>query len=660
MRILSILLVMALMVSCAPKQHVAQLQPSPMPDETQLVLPDLPDEPGKEEVKHEPTVSPVIVEEGENNEKYIILNFENTDIRTIIDTFSEILGINYILTPGIAGSVTIQSYNKFPVSELYDIFQSLLEINGLTAIKEGSFYRIVPLDTARQQPLDIQKGKEFNMTLDGSFVTQLIPLQYVKASEIANIFRNLMPRGTDLIVYEPANMLIVTALPPTLVKFMKLIKALDVHETDSETVRTFVYHVEYGEAKKLADLLKNMYPESKSDTTKTAAAATTLRTTATRRPTSPQITNTSEALPGEIGDITVTAYEDINALLIKCTPKTYISLLEVLQKIDVPVKQVVIEVLIAEVTLTDSTSFGIQWLLSGNSTTGFAPDSTPDTGFSFTDAQGNPIPKLGSFVYGTINKSVANIFLQALADESRVNVLANPQILAVDNQEAEIKIGNEVPTATGLTQQPSTGGGTTLVSSGQIQYRTVGTILTVTPHITEAGNVSMKLVVEQSGIGTETTLGSGSFPSFTSRKATTSAVVHSGRTLFLGGLISEETTNAKSGIPGLIKIPLLGALFGSTDIKTTKRELLVMVTPHVIGDQYEARQITRDFQNRVRTIKKRLDRLDKTDSNVFLPPHYNDEDMGGDAGIMNTPDATSGGGDSSGAPNSSIILPDEQ
>jgi len=189
MRILSILLVMALMVSCAPKQHVAQLQPSPMPDETQLVLPDLPDEPGKEEVKHEPTVSPVIVEEGENNEKYIILNFENTDIRTIIDTFSEILGINYILTPGIAGSVTIQSYNKFPVSELYDIFQSLLEINGLTAIKEGSFYRIVPLDTARQQPLDIQKGKEFNMTLDGSFVTQLIPLQYVKASEIANIFQ---------------------------------------------------------------------------------------------------------------------------------------------------------------------------------------------------------------------------------------------------------------------------------------------------------------------------------------------------------------------------------------------------------------------------------------------------------------------------------------
>ncbi len=225
LRLFSFIAALFLLASCAPKKEaVTQAALMPPPSEEALVLPELPPEPeAAEEVALTPRATgPVLFEETED-EKYIILNFENTEIRTIIDTFSEILDNNYILTPGISGTVTIQSYHKFPVSDLYQIFQSVLEINGLTAIRENSFYRIVPLDTARQQPLDIKSGTAVEVRLDGSFVTQLVPLQYVKASELANIFRNLMPRGTDLIIYEPANMLIVTALPPTLVKFMKLI-----------------------------------------------------------------------------------------------------------------------------------------------------------------------------------------------------------------------------------------------------------------------------------------------------------------------------------------------------------------------------------------------------------------------------------------------------
>jgi general secretion pathway protein D len=592
----------------------------PPPSEEALVLPELPPEPeAAEEVTLSPQATGLVLFEETEDEKYIILNFENTNIRTIIDTFSEILDINYILTPGISGTVTIQSYHKFPVSNLYQIFQSVLEINGLTAIKEDSFYRIVPLDTARQQPLDIKSGMDVEIRLDGSFVTQLVPLQYVRATELANIFKNLMPRGTDLIIYEPANMLIVTALPPTLVKFMKLIAALDVPETEAEAIRAFVYHVENGEAKKLADILKTLYPpEKKGVTPATAPTPAPARALpGARRPaTAPTFTATAEALPGVIGDITVTAYEDINALIIKCTPKSYIALLEVLKKIDIPVKQVVIEVLIAEITLTDSTDFGVQWLMdSGATTAGFTTSSTPLTGFTFDP----PVPKFASLISGTIDRTFLQSFITALSGESRINVLASPQILALDNKEAEIKIGDEVPTATGLTQQPATGGGTTLVSSGQIQYKTVGTILKVTPHITETGNVSMKLVVEQSGIGTDVTLGSGTFPSFSTRKATTSAVVSTGRTLFIGGLISEDNNLSRSGVPGLSKIPILGYLFGTTDHRITKRELLVMVTPHVIGNQKEADEITRDFQNRVRTIKKRLEKLDAKGKNVFLP-----------------------------------------
>lgn len=617
-KLCSMIFALILLGSCATKKEVVREQPElePLPQEEALVLPELPPEPEPDrEVTLPPSAPESVVLEETEEKKYIILNFENTDIRTIIDTFSELLDINYILTPGISGTVTIQSYHKFPVEDLFNIFQSILEINGLTAIKENSFYRIVPLDTARQQPLDIRKGKELNVKLDAAFVTQLVPLQYVRANEVANIFRNLMPRGTDLIVYEPANMLIVTALPPTLVKFMKLVDALDVLETESESIRTFVYHVENGEAKTLAEILKNLYPSEEAQPRAAAAAPTPARRPIPRGAVTPRVTTAAaEALPGDIGEITVTAYEDINALLIKATPKTYVALLEVLKKIDVPVKQVVIEVLIAEITLTDSTDFGVQWLLdSGATTAGFTTSSTPKTGFS------SESPLFQTLAAGTIDKTFLEGFLTALATESRVNVLASPQILALDNKEAEIKIGDEVPTATGLTQQPATGGGTTLVTSGQIQYRTVGTILQVTPRITEAGNVNMKLVVEQSGIGDSVIVGSGEFPRFTTRRATTSAVVKSGRTLFLGGLISDDKNVTRTGIPGLSKIPILGYLFGTTSDTRTKRELLVMVTPHVIGDQKAAENITREFQNRVRTIRKRLDELETTGENIFLP-----------------------------------------
>ncbi len=616
-RVLPLVVLVFLASSCATKKEAViavETLPSPptIAEASETPAPQ-PEPVTKDKSTITTPAEPVILEE-EADRKYIVLNFENTDIRTIIDTFGEILGINYILTPGISGTVTIQSYDRFPVEELFYVFQSVLEINGLTAVKEASFYRIVPLDTAKQQSLDVDSGKALDVRLDGSFLTQLIPLQYAKASDIAGILRNLMPRGADLIVYEPANMLIVTALPPTLVKFMKLISALD--EQDTESIRTFVYHVENGEAKKLAEILKTLYPEDKTPRAPSAAAPPVQPPA---RAPAPSRAETAESLPGEIGAITVTAYEDINALIIKCSPRTYVSLLEVLKQIDVSdisVRQVVIEVLIAEITLRDSTDFGIQWLLeSGATTTGFSDSSTPRTGWS-TDP---PEPIFAALISGTIDKTFIQAFITALASESRVNVLANPHVLALDNKAAEIKIGDEIPTATGLTQQPATGGGTTLVSSGQIQYRTVGTILKVTPHITEAGNVNMDIVVEKSGVGQEVTLGTGTFPSFTTQTATTSAVVSTGQTLFIGGLISDSKSTTRRGLPVLSKIPVLGYLFGTTTDTVEKRELLVLVTPHVIENRREAEEITRGFQRRVKTIKKRLEHLDSTGTNVYLP-----------------------------------------
>jgi general secretion pathway protein D len=569
-------------------------------EEKKFVLP-LP--PPPKAVKKPPRAAPLRIEEIED-EKYIILNFENTDIQTIISTFGELMGINYILTPGITGNVTVQSYNKFPIADMFQIFQTLLEINGLTAVKEGSFYKIIPIDSAKQQPLEVGKGRLDEVHLDASFVTQLIPLENVKASETANILRNLMPRGTDLIVYEPANMLIVTAQPPTLAKFMKIIEALDLAEMESESIRTFVYYVENGKAETLEGILKTVYSEKKSSRGKTAAApAVPQRRTRTTRTTSSQ----AQTLPGTLGEITVTAYEDINALIIKCSSRTYLSLLEVLKKIDVPPKQVLIEVLIAEIRLEDASQYGLQWLVKSDrgDTFGFTSANVENPPIITTEHPGSGSGIFSAVVSGLSGNAQYNYVISAAASATNIKVLASPHILVMDNQEAEIKTGKEIPTATSTTE--STEGTTT---SSQIEYKTVGTILTVTPHITEKGRVSMKLAIEKSDTGKSTTLGSGTYPDFTTNKATTYAVVDNGHTLIIAGLIEESKDKSRTGIPFLSRIPILGYLFGYSEDKTERNELIVMVTPHVISNQDEADELTRSFKNKVRTINKAIKEMD--------------------------------------------------
>lgn len=584
-----------LLSSCAKKQEVKPSEPTAPPAAVseKLVLPE-PPAPARPEAteQRQSKPQPFTLEE-HAEDKFIILNFEDTDIKTVIATFAELLDMNYILTPGISGSVTIQSYKKFPVSELFSIFQTILEVNGLTAVSEGTFFRIIPIDAAKQSPIEIAKGTEIEYRLDSAFVTQLVPLQFVKASDIKNNLGALMPRGTDIIVYEPANMLIVSALPSNLRKFMKLIEALDISETERETQRTFVYYVENGEAKKLAEILKSVYAEKKESG---AAEAAPLQ----RRVPVPGSPQAASALPAEIGEISITAYDDINALIIKASPQTFLTLLEVLKKLDVPVKQVLIEVLIAQVELKGSNEFGFQWLLShsGGDTTGFiTPGLTepalPDRKDLAAFTKGQP----GGFAYVLTEKNFAAI-IKALAKESKLNVMASPHILTMDNREAKIQIGSREPIFTSV-QQGTAG---TLVQQ-QIQYIDVGRLLTVRPHITEKNRVTLDLRLEVSAVGSTGTTGS---PSFDTKKAETSAAIQSGHTLILGGIISEEKKSSRSGIPFLSKIPILGYLFSSTTEENDKRELILMVTPYVVGSQDEADSLSNDYQERVRVIKEKF------------------------------------------------------
>ena len=368
-------LLLLLVASCAPKQEVKQEEQIITPPAAEEVtLPDTARQQEKKEVK-----KPAPEAEKKAEEQYVMLNFENADISTVINTVSEMLKMNYILAPGVTGKITIQSRTKVPLSELFSTFQTMLEFNGFTAIKDGSFYRIVPIDTAKQQPVKVDTGKNPETSKDSSFVTQQIPLEYVKANDIANIVRNLMPRGTDIIVYEPSNMLIVTSSPSGIVKTMKLLEAIDIPSGERESIKTFVYYVENGEAKNLASILKSLYGKQKGDqaakaTTQPTQAAQAASRCSVRRGTptpAPQPAAAPQSagatvlegvggLPGTIeGDVVFDSYDAINALIIKSTPRAYLTLLETIKKLDIQPKQVLIEVLIAEVTLDDSNQPGL-------------------------------------------------------------------------------------------------------------------------------------------------------------------------------------------------------------------------------------------------------------------------------------------------------------
>ncbi|MBU1053894.1 MAG: hypothetical protein KKC46_08700 [Proteobacteria bacterium] len=564
----------------------------------------------------------------EYNQNEIMLNLDGADIGTAISSIGEMLNINFILSPEVKGKVTIQTYRKFPSSDLFQIFQTILEINGFTAVKDGPLYKIIPIDTARQQPLDVQTGKEYKRGDYSSFLTQIVPLEYVKAGDILNVVRNLMPRGTDLIIYEPSNILIITAPAAALTKVMKIIEILDVNAEYRESVKSFVYLVENGEAQKLADVLKSLYLDKKNTSGKTILIPPSQNTPGPNSQFSADTTTVktkSGELQGNVdGEITIIPYEEINALIIKTTTRNYLTVLNILKKLDIPSKQVLIEVLIAEVTLSDKTQFGLEWLLKGSVSIDGHSDNIIG-GFTSSLLSGTITPTLDSAT-GQISNIITTLpsgtafaavirpdrygtVLNAFASQGKLNILASPHILAMDNKEAKIEIGEEIPIATGFQQQPSTStttGTTAFVAAGQIQYRTTGVLLTVLPSITEKNKVKLKINQEISNRGVDIALAGITSPSFTKRKAETIGVVEDGHTLVIGGLISEQTNSSEEGIPFLSKVPLLGSLFGVTSDETKKTELLIMVTPHVASSSEDADKITKDFQYRVKTINKKM------------------------------------------------------
>jgi len=294
--------------------------------------------------------------------------------------------------------------------------------------------------------------------------------------------------------------------------------------------------------------------------------------------------------------VRIVADESRNALVILATPEEFRQVQAALQRLDVPPNQVLIEATIAEVTLNNSLRFGVQYFLKGN---GFANEDQTSVGLSTSGSRIIPSPELPGFnaILGRVGDP--RVVLSALDNMTDVKVVSSPQVVVLDNQEALLKVGDRVPVTTREAQSvldPEA----PIVNT--IEFQDTGVILRVIPRINAGGTVSMDIAQEVSAVS-ETANTGRLTPTITQRRIESSVAVPTGQTVVLGGLISEEGANGKSGVPVLSDIPVLGHLFGTTTTRDRRTELIVFITPRVLHNADEARRITEELMGKLKSMR---------------------------------------------------------
>jgi general secretion pathway protein D len=318
-------------------------------------------------------------------------------------------------------------------------------------------------------------------------------------------------------------------------------------------------------------------------------------------------------------EVRVVADEVSNSLVILATKKDYDEILNVLRDLDVVPRQVVIEVLIAEVNLNKGMSFGVQGIVSDNVggvptpspvPTGPTPVPTAESDAALGSILQNDVTDMakrfiqtaagsGALTAFITDRDTFEVTVTALATAGRAKVLASPHILTADNREASIVIGEEIPVLSSqanLAGIQGANGQTALVNN--IQYRSTGVILNVLPQINADGLVNLQVRQEVSQVSSDNFGQTGS-PSFSTREAETTAVVQNGDSLLLGGIIQETSRRNRSGVPYLMDIPFLGRMF-RFDVDNVQRvELIVLLTPHVVRTRREALEVTQEYKDRL-------------------------------------------------------------
>lgn len=485
-----------------------------------------------------------------------------------------------------------------------DNLRNLLVIAG-TSPEMGNL-----LDTIRVFDVDWMSGLSV-----GFFV-----LEYAKAKDVQTQLQSLLAEedGNPLkglfrfVPIESANALLVVSPQESYIQQARnWIERLDMAEASGDSSeRLFVYRVKHSDAESLADILSQLFGDSSGSSRRSvgSVAPGMGRSTIGQSPgpggsNEPGSGNQSRtqrsASSRELemtSSVNIVADAVNNSLLVRASPRDYKKILDALKQLDIVPLQVLVEATIVEITLSGNLQYGVQWELFGPSSDGKSFASLDGT---LDDSEGSGIATaFPGFNWALVSSpDTIKATLSALAGENLVNVLSSPSVMVMDNQTAKIQVGQQVPVATSEQQSTST----TDRVINTIEYKDTGVMLTVKPRVTPGGLVQMEIEQEVSTVAS-TSSSELQSPTFSTRNITSSVAVRSNQAVVLGGLIQDQRTDGKQGIPGLYSLPFAGALFGERTKSSNRTELVVVLTPKVISSDQDIEAVTEDFRRKVQGL----------------------------------------------------------
>jgi len=586
-------------------------------------------------------------------DNFVELNYEQADLRVVLEELADALDISLIIDPTIADRVSLRTSANRPLTQadIWPLLRLLTRQAGVSIERNGAVY------TARKQvgnvPEQISTPADAD-SLTGSMIMQITPLTFVSVESALEILTPLVEPDGRVVRIANNNTLAISASASQLQRINELLEVVDADpfqnqglhlyqlsyanaaevatelaeiltliegaspayqvkglerinailvtapanrgfdeisrwvrildaDRQEQAEQLFHYRVKNLTAVDLATTLTNVFalnqeqqddtPQPPREDAQTINIVTPDGGTVTRTlPVIGAVAASSDAVVSADLRVTIVADEATNSLLIRANPRDYRQLLATINQLDAVPLQVMINAVIAQITLTDETRFGVDWsrvadnvsvdALSTQTSTGFLPNGGLD-GLLFTK----------SFLDGAARVEAT---LEAIASDNDVRLLARPSLTVVNNMEGEIQIGAEVPVQSG-TQ--TTGIGDNIISS--IQYRPTGIELYITPRINADGVVNMTIRQVLSSIQEDT--GVAGNPVFQNQEISTTVVVRDGENVVLGGLIQSSNSDLNSGLPGVSRVPVLGGLFGYQQDVSERKELFIVLRPEVVN-----------------------------------------------------------------------------
>lgn len=575
------------------------------------------------------------------------VNLKDTDIQELIKFVADVTGATIVVDPNVKGKVKVVSSKPVTKAELYDLFLSILDVHGYTAVRTGSVIRVIQNKDARSAPVAV--SEQDDMLSNDEYVTQVVRLDNISAAKLIPVLRPLVPQQAHMAAYAPSNAIIISDLRSNINRILDIIERMD----RSAIQTTEVIKLRYGVAEDLVQML-NALEKSKGEEG-TADKEVTL--VADKRTNSVVVTademnvqrirhlvdvldtpleqsgnvkviyleyanatEVAEVLTRVMQNITrldddgkrqrstssnSTIEADIgtNALIITADADEMAALESVISRLDIRRAQVLVEAIIVEMEVIEGQELGLQWLFAADS--GFygsniststaqqqrnaaiaqaiLPDDNTSNDIGVRDLAGALSQVPGTTLgWGVVDDSLSmTVILNALQTQGNANILSTPSLLTLDNEEAYITVGQQVPFVTGSFS--NTGAANGAANPFQtIERQNVGITLRVTPQVNEGDSVVMDIVQEVSSISQQLLVASDVITN--ERKIETKVLAKDGAVVVLGGLVKDDVQDSEQRVPILGDIPWLGRLFRNDVVSVTKSNLLVFIRSTIIRD----------------------------------------------------------------------------